>query len=73
MTEPSLLYDCDRSRLSEALRPKFIELSIDAELREYLHAAQARRHGVLLTSVHRGLRRLMSDFDVNGLLGACCG
>ncbi len=69
MSKLTLRFDCDRERLSQSLGPKFIKLPLDEQTRLYVDAAAEHRHSALVTGVHRGLRRFMSDFDVNGLLG----
>lgn len=62
-------YGCDASALQRELRERFCELSLDEETRAFIQAAPERRHGWLLSAVHRGLRPFLSDFDINGLLG----
>ncbi len=64
-----LHYGCDASALQRELRQRWCELSLDEETREFVDAAPRRRHGLLLSAVHRGLRPFFSDFDINGWLG----
>lgn len=65
----TLSYACDLGRLPEELRPLFMPLGLDEATREFIDAAVIGRHGRGLSLVHSALRHLMSDFDVNGLLG----
>ncbi len=65
----SLRYDCDLTKLHPALSSKFVQLGVDESLSDYLERARALRHGSFVTWVHRNLRGLLSDFDINGLLG----
>jgi SAM-dependent methyltransferase len=64
-----LRYDCDLEQLAPQLRDRFTQFGIDQSLLEYFVRARRERHGRLLTWVHRSLRGLLSDFDINGLLG----
>lgn len=64
-----LRYDCDLSRLAPRLQDRFVQFGVDDSLQSYVQRARRQRHGRLLTSVHRALRGLFSDFDINGLLG----
>lgn len=64
-----LRYDCDLNELAPALRDRFVQLGPDQSLADYFERARRERHGRLLTWLHRSLRGLLSDFDINGLLG----
>ncbi len=64
-----LHYACDPSALQRELRLRLRELSLDDETRGFVDSAPRRRHGWLVSTVHRGLRPFLSDFDINGLLG----
>ena len=66
--EIELRYGCDRARLPEALRERFVELEHDDAARAFLAAALAAPHGELITFCYGVLRKLMSDYDAYGLL-----
>lgn len=63
-----LRYDCSIDELSPSLQGRFVQLGVDESFAEYALRARRRRHGRLLTWLHRSLRGLLSDFDINGLL-----
>lgn len=63
-----LKYAADLDRLQPLAAP-FVRLDVDAGTASYLGRAEARRHGFFVTWLHRALRGLLSDFDINGLLG----
>lgn len=65
----SLRYDCDLSRLAPSVRDRFVQLGPDQSLADYFQRARRQRHGRLVTWLHRSLRGIFSDFDINGLLG----
>ncbi|MEQ9079128.1 MAG: methyltransferase domain-containing protein [Sandaracinaceae bacterium] len=64
MTHPR---DCDRDRLPPALRRCFRPLPPDPAIEAFV--AHARPHGALRAALHGQLRRVVSDFDADGLLG----
>lgn len=64
MTHPR---DCDRARLPAALADLFEPLPADPWIDAFV--AAARPHGGLKAAAHAGLRRFVSDFDADGLLG----
>ena len=64
MTHPR---DCDRDRLPPALRRCFRPLPPDPAIEVFI--AHARPHGALRAALHGQLRRVVSDFDADGLLG----
>lgn len=63
-----LRYDCKLEELTPALAGRFVQLGVDQSLAEYTARARRRRHGRVVTWLHRSLRGLLSDFDINGLL-----
>lgn len=63
-----LRYSVDLERLAAVAAP-FVQLALDDAGAAYIGAAEARRHGIVTTWLHRRLRAVFSDFDVNGLLG----
>ena len=58
--------DCDRERLSPALRELFVPLAPDPEAEAFGSRAG---HGAFRAALRGVLRRLRSDFDADGLLG----
>jgi SAM-dependent methyltransferase len=66
--ELELRYGCDRARLPDDLRDRFVELEHDDSARAFLEAATAAPHGPLTTWTYGVLRKLMSDYDAYGLL-----
>jgi SAM-dependent methyltransferase len=62
-------YRADASRLPDRLAARLVELSADDETREFVAHALRGRHGRARAWLHAILRRVLSDFDVNGLLG----
>lgn len=65
----SFHYECDRSRLPAALSSCFVALHHDGRARDFVQTVGGRPHGRLRTALYHGLRRVMNDFDVHGLLG----
>ena len=63
------IFDCDRSALPGELSERFHQLDLGPEGRRYIDRSFERRHGRLLTALHRTLVGHLSDFDVNGMLG----
>lgn len=61
-----MILDCDRERLPPALRAAFEPLPPDPYLDQFERAGPA--HGALRESLRRVLRRVVSDFDADGLL-----
>jgi SAM-dependent methyltransferase len=64
----ALEHGCELDRLPLPLRTRFVRLEHDADAREYVALAEARRSGTTRTLLQRTLRWYMSDFDANGLL-----
>lgn len=64
-----LRYGCDVAKLPQRYAQKFVQLAPDVTLRHYLSRIESRRHGWAMTRLHRGLRSVLSDFDINGILG----
>jgi SAM-dependent methyltransferase len=50
------------------LGARFVELDVDEGARRAVRQTAAARHGRLRSLMHRALRPVMSDFDINGLL-----
>ena len=65
-----LSYTCERDALSPALREVFVELDADASTRAWIDDCIARPHGAMITAARSVARKVMSDFDANGMLGA---
>lgn len=59
--------DCDRARLPPALRAAFDPLPPDPTIEAFARADGG--HGALREAARRVLRRVVSDFDADGLLG----
>lgn len=64
-----LRYACDLDRLGE-LGERFVPSQLDAEGEAFLAATSRRQHTRMGYWAHRALSLLLSDFDVNALLGA---
>lgn len=64
----ALRYDCQLEELAPPLHDKFVQLGPDESLVDYFTRARLARHGRFLTWVHRSLRGVLSDFDINGIL-----
>jgi SAM-dependent methyltransferase len=64
-----LHFDVERDRLSTTLRDRFVELELDAEGRAFIDRCLDHPHGRVAQTLHRALTPLLSDFDVNGILG----
>lgn len=59
--------DCDRAALPPRLRELFVPLPPDPIVEAF--ASSAARHGPIRELARRALRRFVSDFDADGLLG----
>lgn len=59
--------DCVLERLPPALRARFRPLPVDPAIEAFV--ASARPHGAIRSALHARLRRLVTDFDADGLLG----
>ena len=66
----TLRYECEVSRLSAALRPSFAQLDADEPTRQWLDDAISRPHGTAALIALAMARKVMSDYDANGLVGA---
>jgi 2-polyprenyl-3-methyl-5-hydroxy-6-metoxy-1,4-benzoquinol methylase len=66
--ELGLKYGFERTLLPSDLAERFVQLDLGDEGQEYLERAFTTRPGRAKTALHRVLRGVMSDFDVNGLL-----
>jgi SAM-dependent methyltransferase len=64
-----LRYELERARLPSRLAGRVIGLGLDPAARAFIDAACERPHSRLLGLAHRLLRPVLSDFDINGLLG----
>lgn len=62
-----LEYSVDHAKLADDLR--FHKLSFDEGGARYVEHALKKRHGRFLSWLHRALQGVLSDFDINGLLG----
>ena len=58
---------CDVSALGD-LGPRFVALDVDEGVKEAIGVIAAARHGRVRSFLHRALRPVLSDFDINGLL-----
>lgn len=67
--ELELRYGCDRSRLPQGLRERFLELDYDQAARAFVAESLAAPHSALTTWTYGLLRKWMSDYDAYGLLG----
>lgn len=63
-----LRYACDA--LTPALADAFVQLDADASTRAWIDDCIARPHGAMITAARAVARKVMSDFDANGMLGA---
>lgn len=64
-----LRYGFDRARLPAKLAERALVLELDDAARAFIDAALDAPHGAWQMGLHRLLRPLLSDFDINGLLG----
>lgn len=67
--DAAFAYDCDVTQLPPRLAERFLQLEVDDETRAFADAAGRRRHGRAMAFLHGALGTLLSDFDVNALLG----
>jgi 2-polyprenyl-3-methyl-5-hydroxy-6-metoxy-1,4-benzoquinol methylase len=65
----SLRYDVEQRLLSPSLRERFVELGLDDDARAFIDRAIEQPHGRIAKATHRTLTHVLSDFEVNGLLG----
>ncbi len=63
-----LKYGADSALLAAAHAP-FVQLGLDEHTADYILASEQFRHGAVMTWIHRLMRGLWSDFDINGILG----
>lgn len=63
-------YGCELERLPLGLRSRWLPLQMDAAARHFVEERFANPHGRALGLMHSVLRQVLSDFDVNGVLGA---
>lgn len=66
-TEP--LRDCDRDALPARLRALFVPLPADPHVTAFAEGRAVDAPGRAREAAHRVLRRVVSDFDADGLLG----
>lgn len=64
-----LVYECNLETLSPELRRAWIPLTRDLETERFIERAQAHRASALQYRLAQLLGVVLSDFDVNGLLG----
>jgi SAM-dependent methyltransferase len=64
-----LRFDVELARLSPSLRDCFAPLELDTEGRAFIDRSLDEPHGRLVQALHRALTPVLSDFDVNGILG----
>lgn len=64
-----LRYGCDRAALSPALRERFVELDLDEATRAWIDGCHDSPHGAAVLAARAIARKVMSDFDANGMLG----
>jgi len=62
-------YECDLGRLPARIAARFHPTSLSSETRAFVDRAVENRHGRWVAMLHTLLRGMVSDFDVNGLLG----
>ncbi|MDB4984972.1 MAG: hypothetical protein JWN04_150 [Myxococcaceae bacterium] len=65
-----LIYDCDRSRLGPALAARFVPITRDAELEDWLAHWTVRPNGWFKTHLGEVLSSFVSSYDAHGLLGS---
>lgn len=65
-----LHYGCELEQLAPPLREAFVQLDADASTRAWIDDCIARPHGAMITAARAVARKVMSDFDANGMLGA---
>lgn len=68
---PPLRYAVDERRLCPALRRALRPLHQDAATQAWLEDARARPHGAAQLALRAVARKVMSDFDANGMAGTC--
>jgi SAM-dependent methyltransferase len=66
----TLHYGVDPNALAAELAARFVPMSRDAATERFIHLVESARLGRLAGAAHSFLRQFMSDFDVNGMLGA---
>lgn len=64
----SLRYETNTSLLTPAAG-QIVQLDLDQVGADYVDSSSRARHGKIVTWLHRSLRGLLSDFDINGYLG----
>jgi SAM-dependent methyltransferase len=64
-----LEYDLSLDSLAEAARKRFVPMSVSEETKTFIEGCLEAKHGSVKTGLHRALSLVMSDFDVNALLG----
>lgn len=62
-------YGCNGDALAPALRQAFVTTTMDAETRSWIDDCIARPNGSLSVTAQALARRVMSDYDANGLVG----
>lgn len=62
-------YGCELETLPDDLRQRWVQLHMDAEGRDFVERRFMKPHGTIVGWLHTTLRAVLSDFDVNGLLG----
>ena len=63
-------YGCDANKLSPALRQVFVGLHVDSSTEHWIDHALERPHGRAAMLALAMARKVMSDYDANGLVGA---
>lgn len=66
--DPTLTHSLQADQLPAWLRQRFVELQPDDALLGFIDGARRRPHGALKTWLHRCLRHVTADFDVNAYL-----
>ncbi len=69
MTPEVRTRDCDRGALAPRLRERFAPLSPDPYVEAFATGRAVAPHGPIRDAAHRLLRRVVSDFDADGVLG----
>lgn len=64
-----LNYEVALARLDEADRRRFVPMSASLETKAFIESCLGTKHSPVKTGLHRALRTVLSDFDVNALLG----
>lgn len=65
-----LHYGCERDRLPLHLQRAFVELDADASTRSWIDECISNPHGAMIAAARAVARKVMSDFDANGMLNA---